>query len=84
MLEQSQISLGHASIQTTERVHQNLTDAPCDHLGVVKKLMEVVACLTACEEPPYSLAWTKFPIHLFKGIDRWGRMPDLGGHPDVF
>jgi integrase len=36
-LEQIQISLGHASIQTTERylgVEQNLTDAPCDHLGL--------------------------------------------------
>ncbi|MEO8662815.1 MAG: tyrosine-type recombinase/integrase [Bryobacteraceae bacterium] len=36
-LEQIQISLGHASIQTTERylgVAQNLTDAPCDHLGI--------------------------------------------------
>jgi integrase/recombinase XerD len=36
-LEQIQISLGHASIQTTERylgVAQDLTDAPCDHLGI--------------------------------------------------
>jgi integrase len=36
-LEQIQISLGHASIQTTERclgIEQNLTDAPCDHLGI--------------------------------------------------
>ena len=36
-LEQIQISLGHASIQTTERylgVHQDLTDAPCDRLGI--------------------------------------------------
>jgi site-specific recombinase XerD len=36
-LEQIQISLGHASIQTTERylgVEQDLTDAPCDHLGI--------------------------------------------------
>jgi site-specific recombinase XerD len=36
-LEQIQISLGHASIQTTERylgVTQDLTDAPCDHLGI--------------------------------------------------
>ena len=36
-LEQIQISLGHASIQTTERylgVQQDLTDAPCDHLGI--------------------------------------------------
>lgn len=37
-LEQIQIALGHASIQTTERylgVEQNLTDAPCDHLGIL-------------------------------------------------
>ena len=37
-LEQIQISLGHASIQTTERylgLKQNLHDAPCDRLGIV-------------------------------------------------
>lgn len=36
-LEQIQMALGHASIQTTERylgVAQDLTDAPCDHLGI--------------------------------------------------
>jgi site-specific recombinase XerD len=36
-LDQIQLSLGHASIQTTERylgVVQDLTDAPCDHLGL--------------------------------------------------
>jgi site-specific recombinase XerD len=36
-LEQIQLSLGHASIQTTEKylgVQQDLTDAPCDHLGL--------------------------------------------------
>jgi site-specific recombinase XerD len=36
-LEQIQISLGHASIETTERylgVQQDLQDAPCDHLGI--------------------------------------------------
>ena len=35
--EQIQLSLGHASIQTTERylgVEQDFTDAPCDHLGL--------------------------------------------------
>ena len=37
-LEQIQLSLGHASIQTTERylgLKQNLHDAPCDRLGLV-------------------------------------------------
>ena len=37
-LEQIQISLGHASIQTTERylgLKQNLHDGPCDRLGLV-------------------------------------------------
>jgi len=37
-LEQIQISLGHASIQTKERylgLKQNLHDAPCDRLGLV-------------------------------------------------
>ena len=36
-LEQIQLSLGHRSIQTTERysgVEQDLTDAPCDRLGL--------------------------------------------------
>jgi integrase len=36
-LEQIQISLGHGSIVTTERylgVRQDLSDAPCDHLGL--------------------------------------------------
>jgi integrase len=36
-LEQIQLSLGHASIVTTERylgIAQDLTDAPCDRLGL--------------------------------------------------
>jgi integrase/recombinase XerD len=36
-IDQIQLSLGHESIQTTEEylgVEQNLTDAPCDHLGL--------------------------------------------------
>jgi len=36
-LDQIQLSLGHASITTTERylgVRQDLADAPCDHLGL--------------------------------------------------
>lgn len=36
-LEQIQLSLGHASAQTTERylgLEQDLVDAPCDHLGL--------------------------------------------------
>ena len=40
-LEQIQLSLGHASIQTTERylgVAQNLTNAPCDYLGLRLKV----------------------------------------------
>jgi integrase len=40
-LEQIQLSLGHASLTTTERylgVRQDLTDAPCDHLGLTVDL----------------------------------------------
>jgi site-specific recombinase XerD len=36
-IDQIQLSLGHKSIQTTEEylgVEQDLTDAPCDHLGL--------------------------------------------------
>lgn len=36
-IEQIQLSLGHASIQTTEKylgIRQDLSDAPCDHLGL--------------------------------------------------
>jgi len=36
-IDQIQLSLGHGSIQTTEKylgVEQDLTDAPCDHLGL--------------------------------------------------
>jgi site-specific recombinase XerD len=36
-VDQIQLSLGHGSMQTTERylgVEQDLTDAPCDHLGL--------------------------------------------------
>jgi integrase len=36
-LDQIQLSLGHASIKTTERylgITQDLQDAPCDHLGL--------------------------------------------------
>ncbi|MBL8215158.1 MAG: tyrosine-type recombinase/integrase [Bryobacterales bacterium] len=36
-LEQIQLSLGHSSVQTTERylgIRQDLTDAPCDRLGL--------------------------------------------------
>jgi site-specific recombinase XerD len=36
-IDQIQLSLGHESIQTTENylgVEQDLTDAPCDHLGL--------------------------------------------------
>jgi integrase len=36
-IEQIQLSLGHSSVQTTERylgVRQDLADAPCDHLGI--------------------------------------------------
>ena len=39
-LEQIQMSLGHASIPTTEKyigLEQNLTDALCDHLGIQAK-----------------------------------------------
>ena len=37
-LEQIQLSLGHASVVTTEiylGIKQDLADAPCDHLGLI-------------------------------------------------
>lgn len=40
-IDQIQLSLGHDSIQTTEKylgVEQDLTDAPCDHLGLKIKI----------------------------------------------
>jgi site-specific recombinase XerD len=46
-LEQIQLSLGHASVTTAERylgVRQDLTDAPCDHLGLA---VEVPGTATA-------------------------------------
>jgi integrase len=49
-LEQIQISLGHASIQTTERylgVKQDLADAPCDHLGMKLYVMPAASKLAA-------------------------------------
>ena len=48
-LEQIQLSLGHASIQTTERylgVAQDLTDAPCDHLGIRVRSDQFAAVLS--------------------------------------
>lgn len=36
-LDQIQLTLGHASLKTTEKylgIQQDLTDAPCDHLGL--------------------------------------------------
>jgi integrase len=44
-LEQIQLSLGHAIIQTTERyldVSQDLPDAPCDHLGLRLKILRLL------------------------------------------
>ena len=36
-IDRTRLSLGHDSIQTTEKylgVEQDLTDSPCDHLGL--------------------------------------------------
>jgi integrase len=52
-LDQVQLSLGHASIQTTERylsAAQDLTDAPGDHLGL--KLSKLWLRLTANRGSP--------------------------------
>jgi integrase len=45
-LEQIQLSLGHASVVTTEiylGVKQNLQDAPCDRLGIRSTCSEACA-----------------------------------------
>jgi site-specific recombinase XerD len=45
-LEQIRLSLGHASIQTTERylgIRQDLTDAPCDRLGLKRDGSDTIA-----------------------------------------
>ena len=52
-LEQIQLSLGHASIVTTEiylGTKQNLVDAPCDHLGLAMSPEDVATGRTSPED----------------------------------
>jgi site-specific recombinase XerD len=52
-LQQIQLSLGHASIQTTEKylgTQQDLSDAPADHLGIRLGAVNVPTPLTALQE----------------------------------
>lgn len=60
-LEQIQLALGHASILTTERylgTRLDLTDAPCDHLGLRISASVESAEQGACSRKPYHLRGT--------------------------
>ena len=68
-LEQIQLSLGHASVVTTELylgVRQNLQDAPCDRLGLTPpRLKGELESAASATEPPGSFAppteYNEFP-----------------------
>jgi site-specific recombinase XerD len=78
-LEQIQLSLGHASVATTERyigVRQNLIDAPCDRLGIV---------LPSDALPLSDDQWfvTEFPPGI-SSLLATGLAPACGDYSDLF
>jgi hypothetical protein len=83
-LEQIQLSLGHASVATTERyvgVKQNLIDAPCDRLGL--SLFAELSSVHPDDFPSclLSAGVVHMPATGFAYVDGGGRLCTVGMKP---